>query len=111
MPLFYDNNTQDTTHIGEFQRVERVYAIRFSECTNAHSMLLDKIYRSLPEFKGYVYDGLPYWFGVEEDSPPFLWASVEPSGLLVCGMLTSNQWLAWDTQFRQHLLEFPVYEV
>jgi hypothetical protein len=110
MALFYDNNTQDIPPIGEFQRVDRVYTIRFSEFTDAHSVLLDKIYRSLPEFKGYLDDG-PYWFGVEEDWPPFLWASVEPAGLYVVGMLSSHQWLAWDTQFRQYLLEFPVFEV
>lgn len=109
MTLFYDNDAQDIPSSGEFQPVEMVYTIRFSEFTDAHLVRLNEIYQSLPEYMGYGKDGIPYWFGVG-DSPPFIWASVEPSGLLVHGMLSSRQWLTWDTQFRQHLPEFPTFE-
>jgi hypothetical protein len=110
MALYYDNNTQHIPASGKFQPIERVYAIRFSRFTDAHRGRLDEVYQSLPEFVGYGNDGVPYWFG-PEDSPPFLWASVEPSGLLVHGMLSSQQWLTWDAQFSQHLSEFPTFEV
>jgi hypothetical protein len=110
MALFYDNNTQHIAPIGELQPVERVYAIRFTDFGDAHLKRLDDLYRSLPEFAGYGNDGVPYWFGPEE-SPPFLCASVEPSGLLVSGILSSEQWLAWDGKFREHLTEFPTFEV
>ena len=98
MVLFYGNDTKDIPSSGEYQPVDRVYAIRFSDFTDEHSIGLDKISQSLPEFMGYDSDGIPYWFGVE-DSPPFLSASAEPSNLLVYGMLSSRQWLAWDMQF------------
>jgi len=110
MALFYDNNTHHIPPVGEFQPFERVYAIRFSQFTDAHRARPREVYEALPEFAGYGNDGVPYWFG-PEDSPPFLWASVEPSGLLVHGLLSPRQWLGWDAQFRQHLPEFPTFEV
>jgi hypothetical protein len=53
MAPFYDNNTKDIPPIGEFQRVDWVYTLRFSDFTAAHWERLDKIYRSLPEFGEY----------------------------------------------------------
>jgi hypothetical protein len=110
MAFYYDNDTQHIASVGELKPVERVYAIQFSEFTEAHTKHLDQVYRSLPEFRGYGTDGTPSWFG-SEALPPFLWASVEPSGLLVHGLLSSAQWVAWDTHFREHLHEFPIFEV
>ncbi len=110
MALFYDNQVQSDTSEVDFQMVERVYAIRFSNFTEAHWKRLDVTYQSLPEFVDYGNCDIPFWFGTE-DSPLFLSASVEPSGLLVHGRLSAEQWLAWDTKFREHLPEFPTFEV
>jgi hypothetical protein len=43
---------------------------------------------------------MPWWFGDDEDSPPFLRASVQPTGLRVSGILPEADWLAWDERFR-----------
>ena len=43
---------------------------------------------------------MPWWFGDDEDFPPFLRASVEPTGLQVSGILPEADWLAWDERFR-----------
>jgi len=109
MALFYDNNTDHIAPVCQLRPVDRVYAIRFSEFTDAHWKRLSEIYPTLPEWAGHGND-VPYWFGPEE-SPPFLWASVEPSGLYVHGMLSCEAWEQWDTAFRQHLNEFPTFEV
>lgn len=109
MALFYDNNTDYIAAVGELQPVERVYAIRFSQFSDAHWKRLAEIYPTLPEWVGQG-NNVPCWFGLE-DSPPFLWASVEPSGLLVHGMLPPEAWERWDSAFRGHLHEFPTFEV
>ena len=109
MALFYDNNTDHIAPVGDMRPVERVYAIRFSQFTKEHWDQLSEIYPTLPEWSGYGNDAT-YWFGPEE-SPPFLWASVEPSGLLVHGMLSPEDWERWDNAFRLHLHKFPTFEV
>jgi hypothetical protein len=109
MALFYDNNTDQIAATGALQPVERVYAIRFSQFRDAEWKRLAQIYSTLPGWADRGKD-VPYWFGLEE-SPPFLWASVEPSGLLVHGMLSPEAWEHWDSAFRQHLHEFPTFEV
>jgi hypothetical protein len=40
------------------------------------------------------------WFGTDEEAPPFLWASVEPPGLQVYGVLPLTSWNDWDAAFR-----------
>lgn len=109
MALFYDNNTDHIEAAGELQPVERVYAIQFSQIDDAHWKRLAEIYPTLPEWAGQEND-VPHWFGTEESSS-FLWASVEPSGLLVHGMLSPEGWERWDRAFRGHLQEFPTFEV
>jgi len=110
MALYYDNDTRHIAPAGGLHAVERVYAIQLSKFTDRHSERLRQTYESLPEFSGYGNDGVPFWYGTE-DSPPFLWASVEPSGLLVHGVLSPEQWRTWDAQFCQHLADFPTFEV
>ncbi|MGB3511620.1 MAG: hypothetical protein WBA93_20755 [Microcoleaceae cyanobacterium] len=41
------------------------------------------------------HDG-PYWFGTEEDDQ-YIWASVEPSGLLLSGKIDEMIWIGWIT--------------
>ena len=47
------------------------------------------------------------WFGDDEDVPPFLWASVEPTGLQVHGVLPEADWCAWDERFRTEAAGLP----
>jgi hypothetical protein len=110
MALFYDNNTDYVETDGVLQAFERVYCLRFSEFTDSHWSHLDRIYQSLPGWLAYGADGCPFWFGTSE-AESFLWASVEPSGLLVHGVLPKESWLIWDEAFRQHESEFPTFEV
>ena len=109
MAPFYDNNTDHIEAVGELKPVERLYAIRSWQFSDARWKRLAEIYPTLPEWAGHG-DDVPYWFGLDE-SPPFLWASVEPSGLLVHGILSPEAWQHWDRAFRQHLHEFPIFEV
>ena len=67
---------------------------------------LGDVYEQLPGFIGYS-DGIPYWFGMEPDESnqepdilaAYLWASVEPSGLLISGYLQLEDWLQWQEVF------------
>lgn len=53
------------------------------------------------------YRDVPWWFGDDEDVPPFLWASVEPTGLQVCGILPEAEWWTWDERFREAAGDLP----
>jgi hypothetical protein len=108
MALFYDNVTT-AQPVGVLKPVERVYCLRFSQFTDAHWKRLREIYALLPEWAT-VGDGMPYWFGPEED-PPYLTASLEPSGIVVDGLLSEENWQEWDRAFQNHLSEFPTFEV
>ena len=47
------------------------------------------------------------WFGQDEEHPPFLWASVEPPGLQVYGVVRAVDWQLWDATFRESIAELP----
>lgn len=51
------------------------------------------VYQQMAGWRGYK-DGIPYWFGNDGDAQ-FLWASVEPSGLLISGNLDNDRWESW----------------
>ena len=53
--------------------------------------LLYEIYRNLP---GDFVDGPDTWFHGDEEKeiPPYLYASMEPPGLQICGELTEEMW-------------------
>ena len=110
MSLFYDNSTEHVSAEAPLSAVERVYCLRLSDFTDADYAHLEEIYRCLPGWRGFAPDGIPSWFGFE-GSTPFLNASVEPSGLQVIGILTPEDWQAWDRAFRLHLPEFPTFDV
>ena len=38
-----------------------------------------------------------YWYGTEEDNE-YIYASVEPSGLVICGKVNEMIWLGWVTK-------------
>lgn len=99
---FYDNI--DPTPVGadrSIVEIERVYGFAFDRFEEVHWSALDAIYRSLPG--AYRETETPMWFGSSEDTPPFLWASVEPTGLQVYGILPLQSWREWDSAFRTAL--------
>jgi hypothetical protein len=49
----------------------------------------------------------PWWFGDDEDVPPFLVASVEPTGLQVYGVPPEADRRAWDERFRETVGGLP----
>lgn len=110
MATFYDNDTDHIVICGNLRAYERVYCLQFSEFADADWSRLDQIYRALPGWVGPGADGCPWWFGADETGQ-FLWASVEPSGLMVHGRLPQESWRTWDEAFRQRVSDFPTFEV
>jgi len=67
---------------------------------------LKDVYAGLPGWKGFdELSGCPIWFGKEGDDSEFLWASVEPSGLLVEGRLNDRAWIDWCNRFEKRATE------
>lgn len=96
---YYDNlEAISIDSVSCLVEVERVYSLDWDRFDEGHWQSLARIYAELP---GAVrdHDG-PMWFGDDEDFPPFLWASVEPPGLQVHGVLPEADWWAWDERFR-----------
>ncbi len=58
---------------------------------------VDKVFRSLDGWLGYSQpDNTPQWYG-NKSSERFVWASLEPSGLLVEGNLEASFWTGWTS--------------
>ncbi|CAL2103482.1 conserved protein of unknown function [Tenacibaculum sp. 190130A14a] len=58
-------------------------------------------------------NGIPYWFSYNEEEK-FVFASVEPSGLLFEANMDSKEWIVWKTEFKKiatEILGFKVDEV
>ena len=96
MFYYYDNlpPTPIDEEGGHFVEVERIYCINW-ELT--HPLTLDAVYPKLPG--QYRLNSGPMWFGSDEDHPPFLWASVEPPGVQVYGVLKQEDWDLWHDAF------------
>lgn len=106
--IYYDNLEATLSDNGtDLIAVERVYCLDWHRFQESHWKDLSDIYASLPGAVRYF--DIPWWFGETEESPPFLWASVEPPGLQVCGALSKADWLAWDQQFRSAARNLPMY--
>jgi hypothetical protein len=85
--------------------VERIYGLDWDRFEESHWNSLARVYETLP---GAVrHRDVPWWFGDNEDVPPFLWASVEPPGLQVYGILPEADWSAWDERFRIEAAGLP----
>jgi hypothetical protein len=110
MAIYYDNDASHLPAAGSAVPVERVYCLRFNEFVPEHWENLQRIYESLPGWAGIGEHGCPCWFGGSE-SPPFLVASVEPSGLQVTGSLPVDDWSNWHEAFLATLKELPTFEV
>ena len=53
-----------------------------------------------------------YWYGTEEDNE-YIYASVEPSGLVISGKVNEMMWLGWVTKIcakLSHALNREVYD-
>ena len=68
------------------------------------------IFEALPGFRGYDAGGVPFWFGFESEIR-HLYASVEPSGLLVEGTIDDEEWIGWDAAMRRHATMILGYTV
>lgn len=95
---FYDNPTATPApEDPSLVHVERFYGLDLDKFDEGHWKALHRIYRALPG--DYRELELPTWFGDNEPEPPFLSASVEPSGVQVCGILRRTDWTAWHAAF------------
>lgn len=109
MALYYDNPTSLSAPAG-LVPVERVYALRFAEFSEVEWQQLLRLFETLPAWQGEGEHGCSCWFGRSEKTP-YLLASVEPSGLLVTGVLGEKEWEQWHTLFFAGLGAFPTFEV
>ncbi len=88
------------------EQISETYNIDHLRMDETRWKALERVYTQLPEFVGYS-EAIPFWFGLEPDdadaerntSAQYLWASVEPSGLLVVGYLSSANWEKWQEAF------------
>ncbi|WP_461026421.1 hypothetical protein [Streptomyces sparsus] len=80
--------------------VERIYGLDWQRFTPADWDTLQRIYQSLPGWQPFSSD-VARWFSLDEDRDLHLWASAEPSGLQIAGVLTRGMWQDWDTRFRR----------
>ena len=110
MTLYYDNDASYLPASSDAVPVERVYCLRFHEFSSTQWEQLQSLYESLPGWAGVGEHGCPCWFGTAEQ-PPFLVASVEPSGLQISGSLPSHDWRKWHEAFMAGLSGFPSFEV
>ena len=58
---------------------------------------IEQIYARLPGFVGRPQrNQIWHWFGYDEATLPWLWASVEPPGLHIVGVTELTDWDAWN---------------
>ena len=105
---FYDNHSEPDPERPGFVRVERVYCLDWHRFGEPQWRALADVYSRLP---GWLQaDPFGRWFG-DENNPPYVWASVEPSGLQVWAVLPEADWRAWDEQFRAEAGHLPSFDV
>ncbi|RQP21155.1 hypothetical protein [Piscinibacter terrae] len=109
MALYYDNPTSLLSPEGCVS-VERVYALHFAQFGEAEWKQLLRTFEALPAWQAQGEHGCSCWFNRLEESP-YLLASVEPSGLLVTGVLGKQEWEQWNSEFVANLPTLPTFEV
>jgi hypothetical protein len=82
--------------------ISGTYCIDTSRLTEQQLLDLGKIFEQLPSLN-VASDGTLCYFGSEEESSPILSVSFEPSGIVVWGKLTLDQWIEWDGEFRHRV--------
>jgi hypothetical protein len=95
--VFYDNLATVSEEDPSMVEVERIYCVDVDAFVQVDWSRLDDIYRSLPG--DHRKTPLPMWFGDDEERLPFLWASAEPAGIQVYGILPPTEWAEWDRAF------------
>lgn len=103
--IFYDNlPPTPTPDRPDLVEVERIYCIDEHAFQGREWDAIGELYRSLPGGLRTDKNGCAMWFGTDEATPPFLWASAEPPGIQVYGVLSPADWAAWDAAFRTGLV-------
>jgi hypothetical protein len=65
------------------------------DLTSEQWAVVDEVFRSMDGWLGYTDgDNTPQWYG-SESSDRYVWASVEPGGLLLEGNLEPEHWTGW----------------
>lgn len=108
---YYENRLDLSDFHPEMVEVDWIYCLRFDLFTSKDWDTLNQIYASLPSPQGE--NGVVSWFGTEEEHPPYLFPSVEPSGLQIVGSIALEDWINWDTEFRKKVeaSSLPTFEV
>ena len=107
MEWYYDNLREPLEDAPEWLEIERVYCLDFDRFNAGDWERLAQLYNKLPQRKPDSPAGCPWWFGTNEELEPFLWASVEPPGLQVYGVLDPKDWEMWDCNFRALSAKLP----
>ena len=65
------------------------------DLTEEQGLAVDQVFREMDGWVGHAEDdNTPQWYGTSS-SPKHVWASVEPSGLLIEGNLDESHWTGW----------------
>lgn len=86
--------------------VDRVYSLDWTGFSDADRSDLEVVFGELPH-PDHDDSGL-FWFGGDEDVPPFLRAFPEPGGLRVRGILPEADWRNWDARFQASAARLPL---
>ena len=86
--------------------------MEYSINLNIHYSVPEKIW----EIIGRVYEVMPYWEGYENGPHGVgkdidLWASIEPSGLQIAGIMPNDIWEEWYALLKKRLTEVLGYEI
>lgn len=103
---FYDNSDMRPNEKGHVS-IDRVYCLEFKNFDDSMWNKLAEVYSILPNK---VDTKFPFWFGIEGENDFYLYVSVEPSGLQVCGYLMECDWFKWEEMFGKYLNVFPLFE-
>lgn len=84
--------------------VEEMYRLDWDRFTDRNYESLLRIYAALPGWLAGM--ELPRWFSLDEQQA-HLWASVEPPGLQVGGLLEPSRFEMWHAEFLARTAELP----
>lgn len=75
---------------------------------------LSLVYEKMPGWIGYrKEDGIPFWFSYDDNNKS-IFASIEPSGLVIYAHMVTEEWLDWKSKFKliaTQTLGFKVGEI
>lgn len=92
----------------EWYDIERIYCFDWEAFSNTEWNTLASIYKQLPHYYPYDFEGCPRWYSPIDDAQNgYLIASVEPTGLQVFGTLRWLDWRNWDQEFQNRIVSLP----